>query len=221
MDNKKKIKYFIKIYSDKYPDWARRDFKKKIFSGYTLNNDIINQIYCFLDLIDEKDTDYYKFFEYMKNKNMFDNKSNILEIGSGAIPILANIVNKYTNKKIITMEPNNIINIKNDVKNINQKFSDQTNIDNYDFIYAFRPCVPTEDIILNCLKNNKDFCIYLCNCALRPKTLKEYNENTWSSKDWHKYLLEITSKYKEKFIIKLDYETGLFDDCPIIYGIKR
>jgi hypothetical protein len=157
----------------------------------------------------------------MQNKGMLNNRNNILEIGSGAIPILANIVNKYTNKLVNTMEPNNIINVKKEVKNINQRFSDQTDINNYDFIYAFRPCMPTEDIILSCLKNNKDFCIYLCNCALKPKKLTNYQKNNWTSKDWHKYLLEITSKYKEKFIIKLDYETGLFDDCPIIYGIKR
>ncbi len=48
-----KITKFLNKYGSLYPDFAKNEFKN-ILNGYTINNDLINQIYCYLNLIDIK-----------------------------------------------------------------------------------------------------------------------------------------------------------------------
>lgn len=214
--NKRKIDNFLDRYAHLYPDYLKSDFKKKIYDGYTINNDVINQIYCFLELVNIKKTDYYIFYKYLKEHNFLS--ENILEVGCGLIPILSRIV--YDEGYNITALDKNIIFDDFGFHVIEKELSDSFSYSNYSSIIAFRPCMATETTIRNCLKNNIPFCIYLCSCSLYPQEpYKEFDKKDWSNKKWIAYLMHVVDKYNEHdMIVKLEYDTGLFDECPIIYG---
>ncbi len=213
------LKDFLKNNKNFYIDYLFNDFKDRLFMGYTKNNDVINQIYCYLDLIDIKNTEYYQYYKYLQDNFNVNNK-NILEVGCGIIPILANIIYEHNNK--ITLCESNVLINDNNLNIINDKFNINTNIDNYDFIYGFRPCMATESIIKNCLTNHKEFSIYTCMCALQPN--EEYNnfsKDNWDYKKWHEYLIYIANKYNDgTFNIKIDYIKEI-DECPIISAFKK
>lgn len=85
-----KINNFLSKYKGKYSKFSYDDFQDKIYNGYTLKKDIINQIYCFLELVDIKKTDYYIFYQYLKKNGFL--KENMLEVCCEAIPILTNLI---------------------------------------------------------------------------------------------------------------------------------
>lgn len=174
------INNFLAKYKDLYPDYVQEDFKSKIYNGYTLNNDIINQIYCYTKCINIEKTDYYHFFQYLRKNHFLNGK--ILEVGCGAIPVLANLI--YEHKFNITALDKNIVVKDFDFNLLIKKIDDSFNFKKYTTIVAFRPCMATETIIRNCLKHNISFCIYLCNCALYPQESDyPFNENNWNNQN--------------------------------------
>lgn len=211
--SKQVIKNFLTEYMNDYPDYVQEDFKK-IFDGYTINNDIINQIYCYLSLVDIKETDYYLFFKYLKENDFLAN--NMLEVCCGAIPVLSDIIDK--NNYQITALDKEIV-IKNyRFKIVEKEFNELFDLNKYDTVIAFRPCMATEIIIKKCLTNQIPFCIYLCNCALFPQEpYKIFTKNNWSNEKWIQYLEYVIKKYNiHSMKIKIDYNTHLFDSAPII-----
>lgn len=213
LKNNKAIKNFLTEYVNDYPDYTQEDFKR-IFDGYTINNDIINQIYCYLNLIDIKKTDYYLFFKYLQKNNYLTD--NILEVCCGMIPILSDIISK--NNYQITAIDKKIV-IKNyKFKIIEKEFNELFELHKYNMVIAFRPCMATEILIKKCLINQIPFCIYLCNCALYPQEpYKSFNKNNWTNEKWIQYLKWLIKKYNiYSMKIKIDYNTPLFDSAPII-----
>lgn len=213
------INHFLEKYKNLYPDYLQDDFQDKIYKGYTLNNDIINQIYCYLNCVDLEKTDYYHFFKYLEKNHLLNGK--LLEVGCGAIPILSNIL--YEHQYKITALDKKIIIKDFHFSMIEQELDDSFDFRKYDTIIAFRPCMATEIIIRNCLKNNISFCIYLCNCALYPQEMNySFNKNNWKNEDWVQYLKKVVKKYNQhNMIIKIDYNTTMFDNCPIILARKN
>jgi len=207
-----KLNRFKNKYSHLYPDYLQEEIENKLLLGYTNNNDTINQIYCYLNIVDDNINAYKGFINILKNN--FDLNKNILEIGAGNIPILI----KYLEEEKINVdivEPNIIFDNIIKGKIIKEKFTEKTNISNYDLIIGYNPCQATESIIKNAIKHNKDFCIALCGCCFLPDI---YTERT--PIEWHKYLLDVAKKLsKDKYEVTFEY----FDDkykieYPIIVG---
>lgn len=210
----KKIKLtnFKNKYISLYPDYLQEEINEKLMLGYTNNNDTINQIYCYLNLVNDSINAYKGFINILENN--FDLNRNILEVGAGTIPILS----KYLSDEKVNvdiLEPNIIFDIITKGKIIKEKFTNKTNINDYDLIIGYNPCQATESIIKNSIKHNKDFCIALCGCCFLPE---KYTNRT--PEEWHKYLLDVAKKLgKGNYEIKLEY----FDDrykieYPIIIG---
>lgn len=210
----KKIKLtnFKNKYISLYPDYLQEEINEKLMLGYTNNNDTINQIYCYLNLVNDSINAYKSFINILENN--FDLNRNILEVGAGTIPILA----KYLSDEKVNvdiLEPNIIFDTITKGKIIKEKFTNKTNINDYDLIIGYNPCQATEGIIKNSIKHNRDFCIALCGCCFLPE---EYTNRT--PEEWHKYLFEIAKKLgKDNYEIKFEY----FDDrykieYPIIIG---
>ncbi len=140
----------------------------------------------------------------------------MLEVECGAIPILSYIIFK-NNYKITALDKTIVI---KDFKFpiIKQKIENHFNFSQYNSVVAFRPCMATEIIIKECLTNKIPFCIYLCNCALYPQEdYQLFNAMDWSNKKWIQYLEDRIKKYNIHHMeIKIDYQTNLFDEMPII-----
>lgn len=207
-----KLNKFKNKYSHLYPDYLQEEIDNKLLLGYTNNNDTINQIYCYLDLVNDNINAYKEFIKILENN--FNLSNNILEIGAGNIPILA----KYlTDKKINVdiLESNIIFDNLTNGRVIKKRFDEKTNIDKYDLLIGYNPCGATEDIIRNSIKNNKDFCIALCGCCFLPE---EYKKRT--PEEWHNYLFEIAKKIgKDNYEIKFEYFNDRYKiEYPIIIG---
>lgn len=207
-----KLKKFKAKYIKLYPDYLQEEIEEKLFLGYTNNNDTINQIYCFLNLVSDDINGYKAFITILENN--FDLNKNILEVGAGTIPILAKyLIDKKVNVDII--DPIIIFDKLVDTNIIKEKFTEKTNINKYDLIIGYNPCGATEDMIKSAIKNKKDFCIALCGCCFLPK---EYKNRT--PKVWHKYLFDLAKELgKNNYEIKFIYFDAKYKiEYPIIIG---
>lgn len=94
-------------------------------------------------------------------------------------------------------------------------FNKNTDISNYDLIIEYNPCEATENIIINAIKNNKDFSVATCGCCQLPSKYKEKNPNLW-----HQYLIDIAKKLgKEYYKIKVSHFPKNYNlENPIITG---
>ncbi len=212
---KNKLNRFKNKYSHLYPDYLQEEIDNKLLLGYTNNNDTINQIYCYLDIVNDNINAYKGFINILQEN--FDLSNNILEIGAGTIPILA----KYLNDKKINvdiLEPNIIFDNITNCNVIKEKFNEKTNIDKYDLLIGYNPCGATEDIIRTAINSSKDFCIALCGCCFLPEKYKKRTPD-----EWHKYLLDIAIKESNNvYNIKLEYFDSNYEiDYPIIIGKKK
>lgn len=208
---KLKLKKFKKNYISLYPDYLQEEINEKLFNGYTNNNDTINQIYCYLNIVNDKINSYKEFIKIIQKHF---NKKKILEVGAGTIPILAKYleIEKYN---IDIIDPNIIFDNITKGKIINDYFDRKTDISNYDLIIGYNPCKATEDIIINSIESKKDFCIALCGCCFLPKSFKER-----SPKIWHNYLIDLAKKLgDDNYEIEFLYFNKNFKiEYPILIG---
>ncbi|MBO5095997.1 MAG: hypothetical protein J6B98_03905 [Bacilli bacterium] len=217
MEERTKIINFKNKYIDLYPDYLQNEINSKLLFGITNDNDIINQIYAYLELIPDEINPYLGFLEHLKQYFNLK-KINILEIGSGCIPMLAFYIYDLYKNKIDIQEPNIIFSniIKGNI--FKEKFTETTNIDKYDLIIGFNPCSATESMIKNAIKNNKNFAIALCGCCFLPDEFIERN-----SEKWHEYLFKLAKDLgKDNYeIVMSTFPINYQRKEPIITGIYK
>lgn len=209
-----KLHEFKYKFFDLYPPQLQKEIDDNLLLGFTNNEDTINQIYCYLDLVEENINPYLGFLNHLES--FFDiKKKKILEVGSGSIPVLSHLIENKYNITIDIQDPVSILANHNHGNIFKEKFDENTNISNYDLIIGYNPCEASESIIKNAIKNKKDFCIALCGCCHLPKFYKEKNSNKW-----HKYLIktakELSNDNYEIIITKFPKNYHL--DNPIITG---
>ena len=209
MANKKVID-FIKKHKEFYPEYFEKDRLNKVKYDYTCD---INQIYCYLKLKDIKKTNYYTIFSIISRYFDLNNK-NILQTACGYIPILSGLLKEQYKCNITAVNNKIIIHNYKGVETLEYDLNKSFDLTNYDLIIGFRSCIITEKIIVECFEKKKDFVIYLCPCDNPPLNKKNYDENTWTYKKWHNYLINLVLK-NEQYKSDILYNHGL-DDCPII-----
>lgn len=202
---------FLKENKEYYPEYFINNRLSKVKYGYTCD---INQIYCYLNKIPIKNTDYYKLVQIINDHFNLKNM-NILEVACGYIPILSGIIKENYNTKNTAINNKILINNYKNVNTIEFDLFKPFNLSDYDLIIGFRPCAITENIILECFYYKKDFLIYLCPCDNKPLNKHNYNPKTWTYKKWHNYIISLI-KNNRNYIIKIIKNHELEDDCPII-----
>ena len=103
-EERKKIKAFVDKNIHIYPDYLQQEIQEKIYLGFTNNNDIINQIYCYLNIEDSHLNPYKAYIEIINNRLNVSNKK-ILEVGSGVIPIFGKMLTEEGNNKVTIIDP--------------------------------------------------------------------------------------------------------------------
>lgn len=202
---------FIKKHKDFYPEYFKNNRLSKIRYGYTCD---INQIYCYLDKIPIRETDYFLFSNII-SKHFNLKNIEILEIACGYIPILSGIFKDNYNSNITAV--NNKILIEN-YKGVTTKEFDLMqpyDFSSSDLIIGFRPCEITENVILQCFNYKKSFVIYLCPCTNKPLNESNYDKKNWTYQKWHKYIIKMI-KNNNEYKCKVIYKHKLEDECPII-----
>lgn len=215
-DAKKKLLDFKEKYIHLYPDYLQEEIEEKLLLGFTNNNDTINQIYSYLNVVDDNINLYKEFLRILEKH--FDLNCNILEVGAGTIPILAKYINDNHKCNLTLIEPNIIFEDLLECNIIKEKFTNQTDISKYDLIIGYNPCQATENIIRNSIEQNKNFCIALCGCCFLPEN---YTDRT--PKTWHKYLIELASQLSQNNyeITLLYFEQKYHIEHPIIIGKRK
>ena len=131
------------------------------------------------------------FYEYIKKNytNFFGKR--VLEVGCGPRARLSKMLSRSF--KMTAMDPSldPDLRIKH-VKLIRKIFKYNTPIDNFDLVIGLEPCDATEEIIRNCLTNNKEFIVVLCGT---PHKCMQDGITPKSAFEWYKYLLEIDPNY--------------------------
>ncbi len=135
--------------------------KREIYSEFM-------QLYSELEIYPDSDNPYIAHFNNI-NK-IFNLGSNILEVASGALPALANIIARHQIKigsgTITIYDPCTIID-KSKYSNLvikKEEFNSTLNISNYDLVVSILPCFATVDVINAACNNKKDFYIAFCGC---------------------------------------------------------
>lgn len=127
-----------------------------------------------LGLNDTLNDDYYKnFIDYMKAETGIDR--NLLEVGCGILPSLANRISKEQKSGSVTvMDPKVIESYEGNIGIVKKSITEETDVSKYDLIYGFYPCEATPTMIKSSFKNDKDLFIELCSCThpVPPKFMK-------------------------------------------------
>lgn len=212
-----KLHEFKYKFYDLYPPQLQKEIDNNLFLGFTNNEDTINQIYCYLDLIEEDINPYLGFQKHL-DKIFNLKQTKILEVGSGSIPILAHLIETKYKQKVDIQEPITLLANYTKGTIYKEKFKENTNTSNYDLIIGYNPCEASESIIKNAIKNKKDFAVALCGCCHLPKNDKEKKPE-----NWHQYLLDIAKHLgKENYKITFTYFPKKYHlNNPIITGIYK
>ncbi len=129
--------------------------------------------------------------------------TKLLDVGAGGVPFSSIILAKYFND-VTSMDKLDLSNqclARFNVKGKNEYFSDNTDVENYDFIVGKRPCTAIESIVKNASSSNKPYFIELCSCELGKIATRE-----GKFRSWDEILPEYDSdiKFYHKFAFNLD-----------------
>lgn len=212
-----KLHEFKYKYFNLYPSNLQEEIENNLFLGFTNNEDTINQIYCYLNLVEDNINHYKSFIKYLKTEFNLQ-YLNIIEVGSGSIPLLAHYLEEKYKTSVAVQDPITLFanytkgNIYKDL------FNENTDISNYNLIIGYNLCESTENIIISAIKNKKDFSVATRGCCHSPSNFKEK-----STKSWHKYLIDIAKKLENNnYEIKVSYfPENYFLENPIITEIYK
>lgn len=164
MPNIKNLQDFLDAYSKEYPplaiDAILRDFDTDA------KYDILMQVKSKLNLLKEEEDIYQGFINHLKEEELA--RGNILEVGSGFYPILAERLSKIKGTRVTAIDPNLVTTHIPGLKLIRRKFPDAVNVENYDSVVAMMPCDATISIIRESNKRHIPFSIMLCQCTHFP-----------------------------------------------------
>ena len=181
---------FLKKYGKYYKEipYAYDYIKQQFFVDITYGkpSDVIRAIFEELGLNRLLVNDYYKsFIECMKSETGID--KNLLEVGCGILPSLANRISKeQTCGSVTAMDPRVIEAYDGNIGTIKKEFTLDTDVSNYDLIYGFYPCQATPTMIKSSFKNDKDLFLEMCGCV--HDVPKEFASSQKIANKYHLYL---------------------------------
>lgn len=169
---------YLEKYGSEYPDYL----KKYLLRNYYDDNemDLVAQVKAKLGVLPAQ-YDYFKKFEQILAKHNLI-RGNILEVGSGYYPILAERLSTYPDVKVTSVDPHLVSADSSNVTLIKGEFPFAIDVTKYDVIISSRPCLATQKIIEIANQTHKPFSILLCKCV--PGNFA----NISTSKLWAKYV---------------------------------
>ena len=165
---------FKKKYQPLYPKRAWEFIENEFYRGMKSYRipDILMQVYSELGLTNKGSSFYKKHLQLIRS--LFPLDGNILEVGSGYIPALANLIANEQlkiGKGTITIYEPLLVDMTPKYPNmiLNKKYFNKTvDVSQYDLIIGILPCEVTKTIIESACINKKDFYVALCGCVHIP-----------------------------------------------------
>lgn len=195
---------------------------EKFSKGEEVLCDIILEFYTYFKAIENELNPYYDFYKYLSIKHPNLSKRKILEVASGYIPAMSYLItmNEKMENIITTMDPKRLP-IK--IKGVHQKrkeFTSETNINQFDLVFAHCPCECFEILLKKTVEEKKEFSIQTCQCGV-GNGFYFYNR-----RDWLYYIdsffYQASSLEDDGFIVEKEYlDLSYQMDAPIITARKR
>ena len=217
---KRLIKNFLEKYN-KYYDYLELCYLKEseIPSSYKDIPDILRQILCELNLMEDKDNAYLEFANLIEKIYGLD--KNIVEVGGGIIPSLSKIIALKQKKGTITVYDPRLIE-ETTMPNLitkKEKFTLNTLVPNANLFIGFMPQKATETIIEKACLEQKDFIITLCGDGISDED--DYYEDNEEFLHAILYLAKNKIEQANLGTMELTYLTNLEELYPVIYNKRH
>lgn len=201
----KKLEYILNNYSYKRAELER------IVEFFNGNGSIysaplyIRQILAKMNILTNKENEYYKMFEYLKKQ--FDLGCDVLELGGGHYPILSEYIDSYQRNigrgTITVMDPNLVVSKLGNIKLEKKYFTSSTDITPYKLIIAVSPDDMFKKVVTKCAQDNIEYFIALCSCIVRTYRKEFYKKGKLLYEDdldydpiWDMILNDVCTKEK-------------------------
>lgn len=220
-----KERIILENYLRKYPDIFTDEEKRQLISWTRYLNsglflpDMVREVFDEIGLIADEENIYLGFIE-MANEVFGLKDRNILEIGGGVLPRLAERIAVLQDKGSITVYDERLSKHKKDtekLKLVRKQFDKRVRIDNVDLILALMPCRAAEMIIDVATDNNIDFMIALCEGGPHGDEFDFYeDEDEWQ----HSIIYSARSAVRDKNMGKLKIKDmdKYNNPYPVIYN---
>ena len=185
LEQYRKIDRFLKDHYTYYDDWELKQIRHCTTIDYTNKfiPDIMREIYAELDLFKDGENIYSGFLNLLENN--FDINQDIIEVGGGILPKLAEEISLKQSNGTITVYDPRLGTTESNYDNLflkKEKFTLQTDVSASGLIIGFMPCEATEYIIDNATRNKKDFMIGMCEGGPHGDIFDFYeDEDEWLS----------------------------------------
>ena len=221
-----KVIDFLNRHKDKYTKEEVEYIQNHASRGFYgfFNTDIMRQIYAELDLIPKEKNIYLGFVDLLEKH--FDINQNIVEIGGGHIPKLAEYLALKQEKGTVTVYDPKLLTTKTKIPNLilkKEKFTKQTPVPNVGLQIAFMPCSATELAITRACENNIDFMVALCSGGEHEGD-NYYLYDLDHVDDWESRMVCCAHNNIEKYGLGELGEESLEkygDPYPVIYNKRR
>lgn len=221
----KKLEEYLKEYGHGYDSKALAFIRDNFLRYYHdfEHIDILSQIYSHISVLSDDRDVYKKFMNFINEK--YGLNQDILEVGSGFFPILAEKIDTYQqsiNKGSITaIDPLLIPTSLGNVKLYKSSFSSNMSLKNYTLVTSMYPCESTVRIIESANAQDKDFSLLTCGCTHFPDYELYYGGYS-TVEDWQNYLYRLAKKTsKSDRTIDIDYLSDKEVTTPIISSRKK
>lgn len=150
------------------------------------------QLFSKLQVIYSAIDPYLYICGLLKNLSFLD--GNCCEVGAGAYPRLAELVQPYLKQskhQLTIYEPDIILDKLDNARIIRDKFTKETNIADIDTIYGLFPCGATISMIDKAFEEDKNLLLAFCSCNHNTPT-----HQWWVGKWWAE---DVCIDYREKY----------------------
>ena len=181
---------------------------------------VAREIFDKLGLMKDEENLYHRFAELVKELYDITDK-RILEVGGGVYPTLAERIS--TKAGHITVYDPRLTKALADtskLKLVREKFTKNTNLEDYDLVISLMPCKGAEAVLDACLEQDKDFVLGLCEGGPHGDCFDFYEDDD----EWiHAMMSYSSSKLKYSGRGKLLSKTleGCSYPYPVIYNSRK
>lgn len=197
MDLDVRLKEYLNLYKDKYPEEILDYINKYFYEDLSTRRSayFVNELYSKLGVY-QSDDDYYLAYLKLMRK-YFSLDCNILEIGGGFYPVMASAISSIQEKgngSITVYDPNLLFEKKEPLILKKRKFTKNDSMSIYDFCYGIMPCDATELIVRKANQERKPFFLALCGCIAHLPSPLIYGA---TQERWFNYIGNIHNRTKD------------------------
>jgi len=146
---------------------------KYIYDDKCINYDLLQQVYTVLGVLPEEYSSFKTFYDFL-NK-YYNLGTNVIDVASGHLPILASFIDKYQTKvgqgSIEAYDPNLLPKEMGNIKIYQDYFDEKIKINDKGLIVGMNTAEALIPSIIHANNYGVDACFLTCNCTALPSDI--------------------------------------------------